>query len=255
VTADGALPLGGQVAIVTGGGQGIGRGIALGLADDGADVALFEVNRKTADEVAAEVRARGRRALALEVDVTDQACVVAATEEVVRTLGRLDVLVNNVGWTPNEPFVNSTAGTWQRIVALNYLGMLNGTHAALAAMVPARRGRIISIASDAARLGTPREAVYAGAKAAVIGFSKSLAAEVAQHGITVNVVSPATVDTPLLRSMLTPEQIARREKANPLGRLGQPEDIAGAVAFFASPRAAYVTGQVLSVNGGIARLG
>jgi 2-hydroxycyclohexanecarboxyl-CoA dehydrogenase len=116
-------------------------------------------------------------------------------------------------------------------------------------------GRIVNIASDAARIGTPREAVYAGAKAAVIGFSKSLAAEVARHGITVNVVSPATVDTPLLRGMLTSDQIERRQKANPMGRLGTPEDVAGAVVFFASPRAAYVTGQVLSVNGGVVRVG
>ncbi len=122
-------------------------------------------------------------------------------------------------------------------------------------MIPRRGGRIVSIASDAARVGTPREAVYAGAKAAVIGFSKSLAAEVARHGITVNVVSPATVDTPLLRGMLTPEQIERREKANPMGRLGRPEDVAAVVVFFASPGAGYVTGQVLSVNGGVVRAG
>jgi len=249
------VDLEGYAAIVTGGGQGIGRGIALALAAEGADVAVLDVNRAAAGEVAAEVRAMGRRALALEVDVTDLARVEAATKEVVATLGRLDVLVNNVGWTPNEPFADSGPETWTRIVAVNYLGTLNCTRAALAVMVPARRGRIVSIASDAARVGTPREAVYAGAKAAVMGFSKSLAAEVARHGITVNVVSPATVDTPLLRGMLTPEQIDRREKANPMGRLGQPSDVAAAVVFFASPGAGYVTGQVLSVNGGVVRVG
>jgi 2-hydroxycyclohexanecarboxyl-CoA dehydrogenase len=249
------VDLEGYAAIVTGGGQGIGRGIALALAAEGADVAVLDVNRAAAGEVAAEVRAMGRRALALEVDVTDLARVEAATKEVVATLGRLDVLVNNVGWTPNEPFADSGPDTWTRIVAVNYLGTLNCTRAALAVMVPARRGRIVSIASDAARVGTPREAVYAGAKAAVMGFSKSLAAEVARHGITVNVVSPATVDTPLLRGMLTPEQIDRREKANPMGRLGQPSDVAAAVVFFASPGAGYVTGQVLSVNGGVVRVG
>jgi 2-hydroxycyclohexanecarboxyl-CoA dehydrogenase len=249
------VDLEGYAAIVTGGGQGIGRGIALALAAEGADVAVFDVNLAAAGEVAAEVRATGRRALALEVDVTDLARVEAATKEVVATLGRLDVLVNNVGWTPNEPFADSGPETWTRIVAVNYVGTLNCTRAALAFMVPARRGRIVSIASDAARVGTPREAVYAGAKAAVMGFSKSLAAEVARHGITVNVVSPATVDTPLLRGMLTPEQIDRREKANPMGRLGQPSDVAAAVVFFASPGAGYVTGQVLSVNGGVVRVG
>jgi 2-hydroxycyclohexanecarboxyl-CoA dehydrogenase len=228
------VSLDGQAAVVTGGGQGIGRAIAVALAGAGADVAIFDVDATTAGVAAAEVRQQGRRALAL---------------------GRLDVLVNNAGWTPNEPFAGSASATWSRVIAVNYTGVLNCTRAALAAMIPRRGGRIVSIASDAARVGTPREAVYAGAKAAVIGFSKSLAAEVARHGITVNVVSPATVDTPLLRGMLTAEQIERREKANPMGRLGRPEDVAAVVVFFASAGAGYVTGQVLSVNGGVVRAG
>jgi 2-hydroxycyclohexanecarboxyl-CoA dehydrogenase len=249
------MSLEGQAAIVTGGGQGIGRAIAVALAAEGADVAVFDVNAKAAGEVAGAIRAQGRRALALEVDVTDLARVEAATAEVVTAFGRLDVLVNNAGWTPNEPFAGSAPGTWSKVVAVNYTGVLNCSRAALGTMIPGRDGRIVSIASDAARIGTPREAVYAGAKAAVIGFSKSLAAEVARHGITVNVVSPATVDTPLLRGMLTPEQIERREKANPMGRLGRPEDVATAVVFFASRGAGYITGQVLSVNGGVVRAG
>jgi 2-hydroxycyclohexanecarboxyl-CoA dehydrogenase len=249
------MELGGRSAIVTGGGQGIGRGIALALAAAGADVAVLDVNLAATSEVATMVRERGPRGLALEADVTDGARVESAIAEVVRSFGRLDVLVNNAGWTPNEPFAGSAPETWQRVIAVNYTGVLLCTRAALGAMVPRRGGRIISIASDAGRVGTPREAVYAGAKAAVIGFSKSLALEVARHGITVNVVSPATVDTPLLRGMLTPEQIGRREKANPMGRLGRPEDVAAAVLFFASPAAGYVTGQVLSVNGGVVRAG
>jgi 2-hydroxycyclohexanecarboxyl-CoA dehydrogenase len=247
--------LDGHAAIVTGGGQGIGRGIALALADLGADVAVFDLNRAAAEAVADEVRKRGRRGLALEVDVTDVSRVEAATAEVAAALERLDVLVNNAGWTPNEPFAGSAPETWRRVVDVNFVGVLNCTKAALAVMIARRSGRIISVASDAARVGTPREAVYAGAKAAVMGFSKSLAAEVARYGITVNVVSPATVDTPLLRGMLTPEQIERREQANPMGRLGRPEDVAAVVAFFASPQAGYVTGQVLSVNGGVVRAG
>jgi 2-hydroxycyclohexanecarboxyl-CoA dehydrogenase len=249
------VSLDGQAAIVTGGGQGIGRAIALALAAAGADVAILDVDATTAGVVATEVRQQGRRALPLEVDVTDLARVEAATAEVVTAFGRLDVLVNNAGWTPNEPFAGSIPATWSRVIAVNYTGVLNCTRAALAAMIPRKGGRIVSIASDAARVGTPREAVYAGAKAAVIGFSKSLAAEVARHGITVNVVSPATVDTPLLRGMLTAEQIERREKANPMGRLGRPEDVAAVVVFFASAGAGYVTGQVLSVNGGVVRAG
>lgn len=249
------LPLAGQAAIVTGAGQGIGRGIALALAAAGADVALFDVNKTAAQDAAAAIGALGRRAIAMAVDVTDHGGVHTATGEVAAAFGRLDLLVNNAGWTPNEPFAGSDPATWERVVAVNYIGVLNCTRAALAAMLPRKAGRIVSIASDAARVGTPREAVYAGAKAAVIGFSKSLAAEVARHGITVNVVSPATVDTPLLRGMLTPEQIERRQQANPMGRLGRPEDVAHAVLFFASPGADYVTGQVLSVNGGVVRAG
>jgi 2-hydroxycyclohexanecarboxyl-CoA dehydrogenase len=250
-----SLKLGGRIAIVTGGAQGIGRGIAEGLATEGAAVAIFDVNLAAAKEVVAAIDATGARAIALEVDVTDAAGVERAVKAVVERWGGLDILVNNVGWTPNEPFVTSAPSTWRRVVDVNYVGTLNCTHAALAAMTARGGGRIVSIASDAARVGTPREAVYAGAKAAVIGFSKSLAAEVARHGITVNVVSPATVDTPLLRGMLTPDQIERRQKANPMGRLGTPADIAAAVVFFASPDAAYVTGQVLSVNGGVVRVG
>lgn len=249
------MTLDGQVAIVTGGGQGIGRGIALALATEGANVAVFDVNLQAARETADAIGKHGRRALALEVDVTDLDQVETATTDVLAAFARLDVLVNNAGWTPNEPFAGSLPETWRKVIDVNYLGVLNCTRTALHTMAPAQRGRIVSIASDAGRIGTPREAVYAGAKAAVIGFSKSLAVEVARHGITVNVVSPATVDTPLLRGMLSPEQIERREKANPMGRLGRPEDVAAAVLFFASPGAAYVTGQVLSVNGGIVRAG
>jgi 2-hydroxycyclohexanecarboxyl-CoA dehydrogenase len=248
-------PLQGQVALVTGGGQGIGRGIARELAAQGADVAVLDLDAGAAAEAAAEVQELGRRGLALEADVTDLGRVEAATARVVEALGRLDILVNNAGWTPNEAFAGSDPATWRRVVEVNYVGVLNCTRAALAVMIPRGGGRIVSIASDAGRVGTPREAVYAGAKAAVVGFSKSLAAEVARHGITVNVVSPATVDTPLLRRMLTPEQIERRRQANPMGRLGRPEDVAAAVAFFASPQAGYVTGQVLSVNGGVVRAG
>jgi 2-hydroxycyclohexanecarboxyl-CoA dehydrogenase len=251
----GIWELTGQAAIVTGGGQGIGRAIVLALARLGVDVAVFDINRQAADTVAAEVQALARAGLAYDADVANLAAVQSATREAATKLGRLDILVNNVGWTPNESFVDSSPETWQRVVQLNYMGVLNCTRAALEFMIPAGRGRIVNIASDAARVGTPREAVYAGAKAGVIGFSKALAAEVARHRITVNVVSPSTTDTPMLRAILRPEQIQRREQQNPMGRIGRPEDVAAAVAFFASPEAGYITGQTLSVNGGSVRLG
>jgi 2-hydroxycyclohexanecarboxyl-CoA dehydrogenase len=247
----------GRVAVVTGGNRGLGYYVCRDLARLGLTVVLTSRDEAKGRAAAAEL---GRAGSGLDVryhplEVTDYPSVRRLDEHLRSSFGRLDVLVNNAGGTPSEPFAASAPDTWRRIVDVNFLGVLNCTRAALPVMIGRGGGRIIGIASDAARVGTPREAVYAGAKAAVIGFSKSLAAEVARHGITVNVVSPATVDTPLLRGMLTAEQIERREKANPMGRLGRPEDVAAAVAFFASPQAGYVTGQVLSVNGGVVRAG
>jgi 2-hydroxycyclohexanecarboxyl-CoA dehydrogenase len=191
--------------------------------------------------------------------VTDLARVDAAIAEAVTAFGRLDVLVNNAGWTPNEPFAGSAPETWRRVVDVNYMGVLNCTRAALTAMIPARRGRIVSIASDAGRVGTPREAVYAGAKAAIVGFSKSLARELARDRVPVNVICPGPVDTALLKDVgasdLGARIVAGMTNAIPFRRLGTPEEIADAVAFFASPAAGFITGQVLSVSGGLTMAG
>jgi 2-hydroxycyclohexanecarboxyl-CoA dehydrogenase len=244
-----------ETVAVTGGAQGIGFAIANAFVSLGSTVAVLDINGDGASVAAKKLRRPGVEVHPVECDVTQSSSVASAFDEVRRLMGAPDVLINNAGWTPNERFVDSQPATWAKVVEVNYLGVLRCSHHVLPDMIARERGRIVCIASDAARVGTPRQAVYAGAKAAVIGFAKSLAAEVARHGITVNVVCPSSTDTPLLRSSLSSEQIARRIKANPMGRLGSPEDLAAAAVFFASQDASYITGQVLSVNGGSSRLG
>lgn len=244
-----------KTAIVTGAAQGIGLEIARWLASDGAQVALLDINAEGAEVAAKAMRDDGFQAVGIRCDVSSLDSFTTAYGVVAESLGTVDLLVNNAGWSPNAPFLDTSVEQWEQIIGINYLGVLNGCKVVLAGMVELGRGRIINIGSDAARIGTPREAVYAGAKAAVIGFSKSLAAETARHGITVNVVCPATTDTPLVRGLLTDEQMAKRLKANPMGRIGQPSDIAAAVSFFAKDSSGYITGQVISVNGGIVRVG
>ena len=245
----------GQVAIVTGAAQGIGRGIAERLRGEGARVVVADLNEELAGQTAQAIDPAGEHTLAVGVDVADPDAVAELVRRTRERFGQIDILVNNAGWSKNQPFLADTPDYWERVIAVNFKAVIVCSRAVLDPMIEQGGGRIISIASDAARVGTPREAVYAGAKAGIIGFSKSLAAEMARYQITVNVICPATTDTPLVRGMLSEEQIARRVKAIPLGRLGQPSDIAHAVAFFASPGAAWVTGQVLSVNGGMTRLG
>ena len=244
-----------KVAIITGGASGMGLEIGRWLLDNGAGVALFDLDGDAAARAAAGLASPGRKAIGVACDVANLGDFERAYRDTTDLLGPPDLLVNCAGWSSNRPFVETDAEEWERTVGVNYVGVLNGCSTVLGKMIELRRGRVISIASDAARVGTPREAVYAGAKAAVIGFSKSLAAEVARFGITVNVICPGSTDTPLLRDMLTEEQIERRVKANPMGRIGKPEDVANAVLFFARSSSGYITGQVLSVNGGISRVG
>lgn len=249
------MSLSGKVAIVTGAGQGIGRAVALRLAKDGAAVAIADINEALAERVVDEVRTAGGRAAACVVDLTRLAQVEAMVARVLAEFGRIDILVNNAGWTPNQPFTEDTSEQWDRIIDINYKAQIYTTRSVLQAMTQQGGGSIINVASDAGRVGAPRQSVYAGSKAGVIGFSKALVTEVSKFGIRINVVSPSTTDTPLLREALSADQIQRREKAIPLGRIGQPDDLASAIAFFASDDSAYITGQVLSVNGGSSRLG
>jgi 2-hydroxycyclohexanecarboxyl-CoA dehydrogenase len=185
--------------------------------------------------------------------------VRTAVARVEEQLGPLDVLVNNAGWERLALFVETEPTFWDRLIAVNFKGALNATHAVLEGMIARKRGRIVTIASDAGRVGSTGEAVYSGCKAALIGFSKALAREVARHAITVNVVCPGPADTQLLADVMTGERgqkiLAGMQRAIPLGRLAKPEDVAGAVAYLVSDEAAYVTGQVLSVSGGLTMAG
>ena len=245
----------GKVAIVTGAGQGIGRTVGEILAARGAAVAVVDLDVARAETVAKALAGGGAKARAFVIDLARKDMVDQMVREVVDDWGRVDVLVNNAGWTRNQPFVDDTPDYWDRIIDVNYKAQIYTCRAVLEPMMRQGGGSIVNVASDATRVGSPRQCVYAGAKAAVIGFSKALVTEVSKHNIRINVVSPSTTDTPLTRQALTPEQIERREKAIPLGRIGRPEDQANAIVFFASEASSYITGQILSVNGGSSRPG
>jgi len=251
------VKLKGKTALVTGAGQGIGRAIALAVARDGAQVAVLDIVKENAEAVRREIEALGVKGLALVVDLRRRAEVERAIAELIAQWGQLDIVVNNAGWDRMQPFLESEEDTWDKIIGINFKGTLYVLKAALPHMIQrAAGGRVITIASDAGRVGSSNEAVYAGTKGALIAFSKTIAREVARHGITVNVVCPGITETALLQGMReeSPKNARVIEaigRAIPLGRTGQPEDIAAAVAFLASPEANYITGQTLSVSGGL----
>lgn len=245
-----------RVALVTGGARGIGRAIALALAADGRVVAVGDLLLDAAEETAAEARASGAEAIAIPLDVTDPGSVTAAVERLVGELGRVDVLVNNAGWDQLRPFLETDEEFWHRVIDINFMGVLRTTKAVLPGMVDAGWGRVVNIASDAGRVGSSLESVYSGAKAGTIGFTKTIAREVARTGVTANTVSPGPTRTPLLEGMAGTDESGQKltaglERAVPMRRLGEPEDVASAVAFLASDAAGYITGQTLSVSGGL----
>jgi 2-hydroxycyclohexanecarboxyl-CoA dehydrogenase len=248
-----------RTALVTGAGRGIGRAIALRLARDAVAVGVTDLDAASARAVADEILAAGGRAMACRGDVTSLDAMRGAVREVEAALGPLDVLVNNAGWDKMELFLENDPALWDRLIALNLKGVLNATRAALETMATREGGRVVSIASDAGRVGSTGEAVYSACKAGIIGFSKALAREMARRRITVNVVCPGPTDTALLAEVGASERgakiVAGMQRAIPLGRLGQPEDVAGAVAYLVSDEAAFVTGQVLSVSGGLSMVG
>jgi 2-hydroxycyclohexanecarboxyl-CoA dehydrogenase len=244
-----ALP---RVAVVTGAASGIGRATALALARDGFELVAADLDEVGAQRTADEA---GARASARAVDVSSAESIRELVEAVLQDAGAPWAVINCAGWDETRPFVETERPFWERVVAINYLGVVAVTHAFLPAMIErGDGGRVINVASDAGRVGSSGETVYAGAKGGVIAFTKSVAREVARHGITANVVCPGPTDTPLFRAQ--PERLQQAlERAVPLRRLGRPEDVAGAVAYFASDAAEYVTGQVLSVSGGLTMAG
>jgi 2-hydroxycyclohexanecarboxyl-CoA dehydrogenase len=250
-----------KVVIVTGGAAGIGRATCRRFAEEGAKVAVFDRDGDGAAETAREIAgAGGGAAKDYAVDITDYAAVQAGVAAVEADLGPIAVLVNNAGWDIFRPFVQTAPDLWQDLIAINLVGPLNVHHTVLPLMVGRGAGRIVNIASDAARVGSSGEAVYAACKGGLVSFSKTIARELAPKGITVNVVCPGPTETNLFRGYLkgagNPEKLAEAfRRSIPLGRLGQPDDLPGAIAFFASDDAAYITGQVLSVSGGLTMVG
>ena len=245
-----------RTAVVTGAGRGIGRAIALALAQQGCQVAVLELLEDNANSVQKEIEALGRRALAIKVDLTQCNQVQDAITRVLSEFGQINVLVNNAGWDKMEPFLDSEPATWDKVIAINFKSVLYTCKATLPHMISLGSGKVINIGSDAGRGGSSGEVVYSGMKGAVIAFSKSLAREMARYKINVNVVCPGLIETPLLEEVRNTSEKTRKvvdaiTRAIPLGRVGAPEDIANAVAFLASPAADYITGQTLSVSGGL----
>lgn len=245
-----------RIALVAGGGGGIGRAVALALASAGAKIDVADIAHANAEKVKCEVQGLGIRAMACQVDLTKKADVDRMVEEVVSRYGQIDILVNCQGWDRLEPFVESNEETWDKLLAINFKSVLYTARAVLPRMIAQNSGKIVNISSDAGRVGSSWEAVYAGAKGAVIAFSKTIAREVARHKINVNVVCPGLTETPLLQAVRSQsEQTAKIidavTKATPLRRPAQPEEIAEAVLFLTSPSATFITGQTLSVSGGL----
>jgi len=243
-----------RAAVVTGGASGIGRAITQALAREGARVAVLDLDEGGARETAAAIERAGGSAAAHRVDVTDVGAVDGAIDAVAARWGGLHVLVNCAGWDKPMPFIETTPEFWDKILAVNLRGPLACTRAALRHMIKADYGKIVTIASDAGRVGSTGEAVYSAAKGGLIAFTKTVAREVARHHINVNCVCPGPSDTPLFQKEFaekSPKLAESLKRVIPWGRLGVPDDVAPAVVFLASDDAGFITGQTLSVSGGL----
>ena len=245
-----------RLALVTGGASGIGREICLGLARNGRKVAVADINLAGAQETQAMMAEAGATALAVQMDVSDSDAVHVGLLEVIDELGPVEVLVNCAGWDELMPFGATDESFWDRVIEINYKGVLRTVHACLPSMVDAGWGRIVNIGSDAGRVGSSFEAVYSGAKGGVIAFTKTVAREVARSGVTANVVCPGPTDTPLLDGIVAASDdgdkiIGAMARAVPMKRVGTPSEVASAVVYFCSEEASFVTGQTLSVSGGL----
>ncbi|MDB5797300.1 MAG: putative acetoacetyl-CoA reductase [Paucimonas sp.] len=249
-----------KVVLVTGGAGGIGSALCRRFAAEGSAVAVFDLNAEGAAKLAAELQASGARAAGYGVDISDYDAVAAAVQQAEAELGPVDVLVNNAGWDVAARFVDTDPALWQKIIAINLVGPLNLHHTVIKGMIARGRGRVVNVASDAGRVGSSGESVYSACKGGLIAFSKTLAREVARKRINVNVVCPGPTDTALFRDFAGEGESGDKlrsalEKAIPFGRLGQPDDVVGAICFLASDDAAFITGQVLSVSGGLTMAG
>ncbi len=249
-------PVADRVALVTGGARGIGAAICKSLAADGRRIAIADILDEEAKQTAEEITGAGGQAITVHMDVTDSDSVLAGQLAVIDELGPVEVLVNCAGWDDLMPFLETDESFWDRVIELNYKGALRTVHAFLPSMLEARFGRIVNIGSDAGRVGSSLEAVYSGAKGAVIAFSKTIAREVARNGVTSNAVCPGPTETPLIAEITAGARdadkvIGSMARAVPMKRLGQPHEVASAVAFLCSETAGFVTGQTLSVSGGL----
>jgi len=241
----------GKVAIITGAGQGIGKGIALYLAKLGANIAIVELNMKAAGDVAKEIQGLGRKAITVQCDVANFDDTKKMAAEVIKGLGGIDILVNNAGYVKPEQslFIQEDAPYWQKVIGVCYNGVIYSTRAVLDHMIAKNYGKIVSIASDAGRVGQRGQAVYSGAKGGVIAFSKALAQEVARYNININCVSPGATWGPGMEAM--PKEMQEKiAKSYLFRRLAMPADHANAVAFLASDESNYITGQTISVSSG-----
>lgn len=243
-----------QVAVVTGGASGICHATAELLAADGATVCVGDVARERGEAVCAAIRKKGQKAEYLPVDLTKYDSIKDFAAAVLQRFGRVDILINGAGWSKNTPFVDTDDAFWEKVINLNFVGPMRLTKLLLPQMMQQKFGKIVNVSSDAGRVGSLGETVYSGAKAGLIGFTKALAREGARFNITVNCVCPGPTDTPLMAEV--PDKYRDLFiKAIPMRRLGKPSEVADAIAFFAGPQSAYVTGQVLSVSGGLTMAG
>ncbi len=250
----------GRVAIVTGAAGGIGRAICRRFVDEGVSIIALDVNDEALKELVAGFGAQASRLFPVAADIADYAAVEDAVARGVARFGKLDILVNNAGWDIAKPFLQSEPDLWDRIIAINLRGPLNLHKAALPHLIAAGGGKIVNIASDAGRVGSSGEAVYSACKGGIISFSKTIARECARDNIRVNAVCPGPTDTALLRSFAGGGEYGQKiyeglKRAIPLRRLGQPDDIPGIIAFLSSDDADFITGQVISVSGGLTMSG
>lgn len=251
--------LAGKSVIVTGGGRGIGAAIATRFGEEGVKVAIYDIDGETAAATAQTICDAGGDAHGVEVDLIDYDAVKTAVSDTNAAQG-LNIVVNNAGWDQFIPFIDTDPEFWGKVIDINYRAPLNVLHSAIPILITAGGGRVVNISSDAGRGGSSGEAVYSGCKAGVMALAKSLAREHSRHNITFNVVCPGPTETPLFSGFM--EEVSNPDKLReafrrsvPMGRLGKPDDLPGAVAFFASDDAAYITGQVISVSGGLTMTG